>query len=477
MIIMGKNIGKNYLYNLIYQILLIISPLITTPYISRVLEPDGVGLYSYTNAIVSYFILFATMGITIYGQREISYVQDNKDKRSQVFWNVKLLSIVNVCIWLIIYYIYIYYFSNNIYIYLIWGIAIVNISVDITWFFQGLEEFKKIVIRNCFVKILDIIYIFIFVRTKEDIYLYIFGIVIFQLLGNVILWKNIFKYIDKPILKNLKPFKDISTVLSLFIPTIAIQIYIVLDKIMIGYFTNDFLENGYYEQATKISKLVLTIVISLGVVMVPRIGYLFEKKQMDNVKEYMYKSYRFVWCLSLPLSIGLICISDNIVPWFFGIEYAKVSEVLKISSLLIIFIGINNITGIQYLIPTKRQNIFTKTVIVGAIVNIICNFIFIPKLYAIGAAISSVIAEAIIAICQLIIVKKELDLFTIVKYAKNYIIASLIMGLILFFEQQFFLPNIVNSFIMIITGVISYVLILIYLKDRFFLSNIKKVKF
>ena len=314
-------------------------------------------------------------------------------------------------------------------------------------------------------------------RTKEDIYLYIFGIVIFQLLGNVILWKNIFKYIDKPILKNLKPFKDISTVLSLFIPTIAIQIYIVLDKIMIGYFTNDFLENGYYEQATKISKLVLTIVISLGVVMVPRIGYLFEKKQMDNVKEYMYKSYRFVWCLSLPLSIGLICISDNIVPWFFGIEYAKVSEVLKISSLLIIFIGINNITGIQYLIPTKRQNIFTKTVIVGAIVNIICNFIFIPKLYAIGAAISSVIAEAIIAICQLIIVKKELDLFTIVKYAKNYIIASLIMGLILFFEQQFFLPNIVNSFIMIITGVISYVLILIYLKDRFFLSNIKKVKF
>uniref|UniRef100_UPI0022E208A9 oligosaccharide flippase family protein n=1 Tax=Megamonas funiformis TaxID=437897 RepID=UPI0022E208A9 len=103
---MGKNIGKNYLYNLIYQILLIISPLITTPYISRVLEPEGVGLYSYTNAIVSYFILFATMGITIYGQREISYVQDNKDKRSQVFWNVKLLSIVNVCIWLIIYYIY-----------------------------------------------------------------------------------------------------------------------------------------------------------------------------------------------------------------------------------------------------------------------------------------------------------------------------------------------------------------------------------
>ena len=145
---MGKNIGKNYLYNLIYQILLIISPLITTPYISRVLEPDGVGLYSYTNAIVSYFILFATMGITTYGQREISYVQDNRDKRSQVFWNVKLLSIVNVCIWLIIYYIYIYYFSNNIYIYLIWGIAIVNISVDITWFFQGLEEFKKIVIRN-----------------------------------------------------------------------------------------------------------------------------------------------------------------------------------------------------------------------------------------------------------------------------------------------------------------------------------------
>ena len=471
------SIKKNYFYNLMYQILLIISPIITTPYLSRVLQPEGIGIYSFTNSIVSYFILFATMGLSIYGQREISYVQNDKLKRSKIFWETKILTIINVFICLLIYLILISLYVDTQYllIYFIWGISIFNVAVDVTWFFQGLEEFKKVVTRNCFIKILDIMYIFIFVKNKDDLIIYILGIVIFQILGNAILWLSLPKYIVIPKIKNIKPLRNIKIIISLFIPALAIQLYVVLDKIMLGCFSDSFIENGYYEQAMKISRLVLTIVISLGTVMVPRIGFLFGQKQYEKVIEYMYKSYKFVCFLGIPLCVGLISISDNLVPWFFGIEYVNVADILKISSLLIVFIGISNVTGVQYLIPTKRQRIFTYTVILGAIINIISNIIFIPKFYAMGAAISSVIAEGTIMIVQLIIIKREINFKIIIKNAKNYIVASFIMGFVLYIENRYMTSSMVNTFIMIVSGIFIYTILLVLLKDKFFINNIRKI--
>lgn len=474
-----KNISikKNYFYNLAYQILVIISPLITTPYLSRVLQPEGIGIYSFTNSIVSYFILFATMGLSIYGQREISYVQNDKIKRSKIFWEIKILTIINVFICLLIYLILTVLYVDNQYllIYLIWGISIFNVAVDVTWFFQGLEEFKKIVTRNFFIKILDIMYIFIFVKDKDDLIIYILGIVIFQVLGNAILWISLPKYIVIPKVKNIKPLRNIKEIISLFIPALAIQLYLVLDKIMLGCFSDSFIENGYYEQAMKISKLVLTIVISLGTVMVPRIGFLFGQKQYEKVIEYMYKSYKFVCFLGIPLCVGLISISDNLVPWFFGIDYMKVSDILKISSVLIIFIGISNVTGLQYLIPTKRQRIFTYTVILGAIINIISNIIFIPKFYAMGAAISSAIAEGTIMVVQLIAIRREIKFKMIIKNAINYIVASFIMGLVLYIEGIYIVSSMINTFIMILSGIFVYAILLVLLKDKFFINNIRKI--
>ena len=187
-------------------------------------------------------------------------------------------------------------------------------------------------------------YIFIFIKNKDDLIIYVLGIVIFQILENAILWLSLSRYITIPKVKSIKSFGNIKIIVSLFIPALAIQLYVVLDKIMLGYYSDSFIENGYYEQSMKISKLILTIVISLGTVMIPRIGFLLGQKQYEKVIEYMYKSYRFVCFLGIPLSVILISISDNLVPWFFGIDCMKVSDILKISSLLIVFIGISNVT-------------------------------------------------------------------------------------------------------------------------------------
>ena len=242
-----KSIKKNYIYNTCYQILMLLTPLITTPYISRVLGADGIGQVSYAESIVSYFVLFATLGISTYGQREISYVQDSKKDRSIVFWNTKFLQVVISSIVLGVYFSYLIVTKSGI-LYYILAVNILAVIFDVAWFFQGLEEFGKTVLRNVIFKFINIAYVFLVIKTKEDVLWYAFGLTFFALLSNISLWGYLPKYIQKISIKELSPFKSLPVVLSLFIPTIAIQVYTVLDKTMIGMITNSSFENGYYEQ-------------------------------------------------------------------------------------------------------------------------------------------------------------------------------------------------------------------------------------
>ncbi len=467
-----KSIKRNYFYNLIYQMLLLIASLITTPYLSRILGARGIGTISYAESVVSYFTLFGTLGITTYGQREISYVQGSLEKRSQVFWNTKLLEICTAGLALAAYLIYVP-LQKNAAIFSVLMFNIIAVIADATWFFRGMEEFGIIVSRNILFKIISITYIFIFIKDETDVVKYAFGLSFFLFLGNCSLWRYLFRYIKKVNLKNLHPFSNIRTVISLFIPTIAIQIYTVLDKTMIGVITQDAFENGCYEQAIKISKMLLTAVAALGTVMIPRIGALFQSDEIERVRELMYRGYRFVWFLGIPLCFGLIMISDNFVPWFFGRGYDKVIPLINILAFLILSIGINNVTGMQYLIPTKRQNLFTLTVIIGSCINLILNLILIHQYQSVGAAVASVIAETVIAGVQLIIVRKELSFWRILKTGVNYYISGLVMAGVLWIVRGCFFPSIIHTLILMFIGMSSYSMMLIFLKDSFFIGNMK----
>lgn len=471
----SKSIKKNYVFNVAYQVLTLITPLITAPYLSRALQPDGVGRVSFAESIVSYFSLIAVMGISTYGQREISYVQDDMKKRSKVFWNTKVLGFCISGMTILVYLVFALFQKDNSTIYLILTLNLVANFFDITWFFQGMEDFVKTVTRNAVLKIVQIIYIFSFVRSKEDILLYVLGIGLFATLGNLSLWAYLPKYIKKVPFSELQPFKNIKVVWSLFIPTVAVQIYTVLDKTMIGVITDSSYENGYYEQALKISKMLLALVTALGTVMVPRIGYLFENGSKEDIQRYMYRGYRFVWFLGIPLCFGIIMSASNFVPWFLGAGYDKVIPLLQILSLLILAIGINNVTGIQYLIPTKKQNIFTKTVIIGAVTNFCLNMILIYYFKSIGAAIASVTAESVIAIVQLIIVRKELSPMYVLKEGIHYFVAGAVMVLALIPITKHLTPSVIHSIIIAASGALVYFAVLLIEKDEFLLSNIKMV--
>lgn len=379
---MNKSITKNYIYNLIYQILIILMPIITTPYLARTLGAESTGVYSYTISIVTYFILFGSLGLAMYGQREIAFLQDDVKKRSKVFYELLLLRFITMTISMILFYfIYGRQGEYSIY-YRILLIEMIANALDISWFFQGIENFKKTAIRNIIIKIISVICIFHFIKVPSDISKYLFIYVLTTLLGNVSLWIDIQKYIVKVPLKSLEILKQIRPTLALFVPQIAIQVYTVLDKTMIGSITNNMSEVGFYEQTQKIVKILLTIITSLGTVMMPRIAKCYVDGNVEQIKSYMYKTFKFVYMLAFPLIFGLIAVTDRFVPLFFGQGYDEVKILMKVLCFIILFIGMSNVIGSQYLISTKKQKQFTISVVCGAIVNLIFNLILIRQYQA-----------------------------------------------------------------------------------------------
>lgn len=473
---MKKSLTKNYIYNLIYQLLIIVLPLITTPYLSRVLGADGVGIYSYTLSITTYFVLFGSLGVAMYGQRETAYIRDDSYKKSIAFWEILFLRFITMAISLILFIVIFANGENNYSLYYkILIIEIIANSLDISWFFQGLEEFKKTITRNIIVKIIGVICIFSFIKQAEHLGLYILIYVLSNLLGNLSLWLYLPKHLTKIKLKNINIKKHIIPTITLFIPQIAMQVYLVLDKTMLGNILGDMSEIGNYEQSQKIIKTALTVVTALGTVVAPRIANIISNKNNEDVENYLQNSFRFVWLLGFPIMIGLMAISRTLVPWFLGEGYEKSIMLIIVGAPLIMAIGLNNVTGIQYLIPAKKQNLYTKSVAIAAVLNFVLNLILIPNLKSVGALLASVIAEFSIVIVQLTDVKKDFDIRIVLKNSLKYIISGIIMFIPIYILGLHLEASIITTLIQIILGAFVYGIMLIVLKDSFVLNAIKSI--
>ena len=281
---MKNSLKKNYVYNVIYQIVNILVPFITTPYVSRVLGVDAVGTYSFTASIVSYFSLFAMLGFSIYGQRETAYRINDHKAISALFYEIQTFKFISTALCVMLFVLFSFFVSDKNYrvILYIQTLTIVSVFFDISWLFQGLENFKVTVMRNLIVKIVGLVLIFGFVHNPEDFAMYIALQCGTQLIGNISLWVYLPKYIFKIEKCLVKPFANTKKILELFVPVMAIQVYTVLDKTMIGSITNSSYENGCYEQATKVVTILMTMITSLGVVMLPRMSNLYAER--DRVK-------------------------------------------------------------------------------------------------------------------------------------------------------------------------------------------------
>lgn len=475
---MGKkvSIAKNYMYNLIYQILVSIVPLITTPYLSRVLGAEKIGIYSYTISIATYFILAGSLGTSSYGQREIAFVRDDENLRTKTFLEILIMKFCTLFISMIIFYFSFAISGEYSVYYKILLFEIIGNMLDISWFFQGQEEFKKTVTRNMIVKVISVICIFLFIKSKEDLGKYLFIYVLSTVLGNLTLWFYLPKYLKKIELKKLNIWKHLKPTIALFIPQVAIKVYTVLDKTMIGTMVADKSEVGFYEQAQKLIIMLVTAATGLGGVMAPRMANTFATGNKEKLKEYMIKSFHFTLLIAFPIMFGIMSITTHFVPVFFGKGYDKVIVLMNIISPIILLVGLSNVTGTQYMVPTKRQTQYTISVVSGAIINFILNLILIKIGTSVGASIATVIAEMTVTGVQLYFLRKEFSMKVVLKIAKNYCIASLIMFLVSYGVGLLITKDITAVIVQVIVGIITYLTCLIILKDDFINKEIDILK-
>lgn len=468
----NQKIIKNYIYNVAYQVLLVIAPLITSPYIARVLGVTGVGVYNYAYSIVTYFALFGTLGSSLYGQREIAYMQDDAESRSKIFWEIVCFRSITIIISLVVYYFAIVRTSDYYVVALIVMAELITAAFDVSWFFQGMEDFKTTVVRNTIVKILGIILIFVFVKSPEDIELYTICCTLPTLIGNLSLWPYLKKYIVfvKVSFQSIRSY--LKPMLALFIPQIATQVYAVLDKTMLGELASSVDEVGYYTYSQHIVKTMLQIITSLGIVMLPAMSSAFAKGNMTELINKAKTSLSFMFILGSPLMIGLAGISYTFVDWFYGENFETTAKLMIITSPIILLIGISTVTGRQFLLPAKRQKEFTYSVVMGAVVNFCLNLILIKYMDSIGAAIATVIAEFAVTAVQLYFLREYISVIELIKKNYRYIVFSLIM-LLPMYGVSLVTNGVVETFVQIIVAVVTYAALLVISRDEFFLQSVK----
>lgn len=471
-----KSITKNYIYNLVYQILILVLPLITTPYVSRILGAENVGIYSYTYSIVSYFLLFGALGVALYGQREIAYVSEDKQGRKKVFWEIVICRFVTMAIAIVIYYIF--FMSKGEYriYYRIWILELFATAFDISWFFQGIEEFKKTVTRNVIVRLASVTLIFILVKKPEDLIMYITIYAIADLVGNLSLWIYLPKYFKGIKIRTINSFAHLPAIILLFIPQIANQVYNLLDKTMIGNMIVNKSEVGYYEQGQKVIRVLLTLVTSLGVVMIPRMASTFASGDKEKVYTYMKKSFKFVFFLAFPIMFGIMSVSKSFVPIFFGEGYDKVAILINVIAPTILLTGMANVIGTQYLLPTKRQKEYTVSITIGLVVNFILNYILIKLYDSIGASIATIVSELIVVGTQMYVIRKDIKPIEIIELSYTYIASGLVMLALCLTIGVILKSSLTTMVIQIIVGVITYILMLYLLKDEYLKMFIEKGK-
>ncbi len=473
----GKSIKKNYFYNLLLQLSSIFVPLILTPYVSRVLGAESIGEISYTQSIINYLIIFGNMGTGIFALRQIAYYRDDYEKQRTFFSTMLCLRLFMYVPMFILFFLLVFLYESYSITIFVGGTYLLAEAISVEWYFSGNENFKITVVRSLSIKLLGFLLVFLFVKESADKYVYVLILGGLALIGAITLLMIALKQnhgLVRPEISQMKNY--LIGGIILLIPQIASSIYVYFDKIMIGILSSGVVENGYYEQTQKIIRLSITIVTALPTVMLPRISSAYSQHHSEEIEAYMIKSMKFSLLMAFPIMVGVISIADNLVPWFFGAGYDKVILLLKIQGPIILFNSFHNIIGYQYFLATKQERRFTLTILAGTIPNLILNFILIPRFDSIGASIASVFAEILIALVQLAIISKIMNLLPILKYAFKVVVASAVMLLVLCVVGDYVEPGMAPTFILILVGSSVYFGIQLIFKDELLLPIVQNVK-
>lgn len=466
---MGQSIKNNFLLNLSTTITGLLFPLITFPYASRILMADGIGQVQFFQSIIDYVSLCTALGIPLYAVREIARIRDNKELRSRTTIEILLLHAILTLVGYIVVFILaktVAKIEIDASLFFLLSTTLFFNTIGVAWFYQAIEDFKYITLRSLFVRILSLVALFIFVKTKQDLFYYA-GILVIGTVGNNIF--NFFrlrKYIklSKGEFKRLNLLRHLIPALKIFILNLVISIYVNLDSVMLGFLKNEE-SVGYYAAATRLTKAILGIVSSLGAVLLPRFSNMITNGQKEEFQLLANKAANFTIALSLPMSVGLIFMAAPIIHIFCGNGFEPSILTLKLVAPIVLFIGLSGIIGMQILYPQGREKYVIISTMVGACINLLINYLLIPQYGQYGAALGTVIAEFMVTVIMILLGRKYLPINILSKQNLHYLIGSIVISILLAFLFVFPLHEVNYLLIGILLSVIVYYAYLLMIKD------------
>nr|WP_297704301.1 flippase [uncultured Butyrivibrio sp.] len=445
-----NSIKSNFIFNAIYQLTNILVPLVTLPYLSRVLHAEGLGEYSFAYSVAYYFYLFIRLGLHNYGNRTIAYVKDDSFELSKIFSEIYAFQFFMGIAMTVIYLGYSVFVAPRKELAIIFSLYVISGGIDITWALYGLEEFKVTSVRDALTKLLTALAIFAFVKENDDVWKYALIYSLGFLIDQIIVIPIILKRIRIIIPDILGVIAHIKPNLILFLPTVAVSIYKTMDKIMLGTMATEE-ELGYYHSCENVVYVPLALITALGTVMLPRMSNMISNKADKGKLDVVFeKSVSFAMFVSSSVCMGIMTVAKEFVPVFYGIGFDKCIYIFYIILPSCIFLAFANVIRTQFILPRKRDALFVVSLFSGAGVNLLLNALLIPHYAAIGASIGTLAAEIVVCIIQAAYVYKEANIGKNVVNSIPFLLAGILMFAI-FFNYK---PVIENAIMALIVKIV-----------------------
>ncbi len=474
-----QSLRQNLIFNVIYQVVVILSPLVVTPKFSRVMGADYVGLKSFTFSIVYYFAIIGALGLEMYGQRRIAIAKDDKEERSRIFFSISLVKIICGLISMTAYIFAFIIFNSDPtmrILYLCWTIYLFRELINPVWYLQGVERFRLACTANIFSQIAYVLCVFLFINTKEDLDLYIIFYTAIPLAMAIFFWPIILKDVQPVRLYKKEMLDIIKESFVYFVPTIATALYSMIDKTMLGIFDMSKISAGYYEQAEKLVKIALAFATALYTIVRTRMSYVFKNKTRDEYKSYSELFISLSMFLCWPILFGIVGIAKDFVPLFFGDDYTAVTGLIYVFVWIIPCLSISGLLQAIYIFPQGLQNIMNRYYVMVLCVNFVLNISLIPWLDAYGAVIASICAELLLAVVMLRKSRSDIEIKMFFLKSIRYFISGVLMTVVMWLVSLIETATIYKVCLEFICGCGTYFIMCVILRDPFVIAQIKKVK-
>lgn len=423
-----KNIAKNFFSNAFYQVFSIIFPLLTMPYIARILGAEKIGIYNYTYSIAIYFALVVKLGVDHYGNRSIAKVGENIERRSILFFEIFGIQLFSGIVCILLYLIYVFNFAQQYQeIALLQVFLIVSYMLDINWFFYGIQQFNIVIVRNILVKLSSLIFIFLLVKNQDDLWLYTLIMNGSAIAGFLITWFQVKNYIFYKKIKLSEVSKHFKPSAILFIPIVSATIYTSFTSVFLGNLSS-IKDVGFYNAGSQVLSMPKGIIAALGTVMLPQMSAIYEKKDSKaKATKYLNYSVIFALFLSIAFAFGILGVSKDFVPLFYGKDFNASILVLNGLALYLPFYALGNVIRTQYLIPQSKDRPFVVSVLLGALTSIIVNLLLVKPLGLLGATIATFLSESVLAVYQIFAARKEISFKIFINPFIVFFISGIIM--------------------------------------------------